>query len=110
MKLQILALTLIAATPPLCAQTAPANWTTKTSLTSQTFVPPALQTGEIYSVTVYDSASLDGQTVRSRAFCFSAPRPMARGNNTDPAACDYCVYGHDAAGKAVIVLSTEVAN
>ena len=62
MKPQILALTLALAAP-LYAQTAPANWTTKTSLTARTFVPPDLQIGEVYSVTVYDAAATNGKSL-----------------------------------------------
>ncbi len=62
MKLHFLALTLLLAAP-IYAQTAPANWTTKTSLTARTFAPPDLQIGEVYSVTVYDVAGVEGESL-----------------------------------------------
>ena len=40
----------------------------------------------------------------------SIDRLMGLGNNTGPAAYDYCVYGHDAAGKAVIVGGNTILN
>ncbi len=65
MKPLFLAATLAFATlafaAPLCAQTAPANWTSQARENgARTFVPPDLKTGEIYSVTVYAAAPLDG--------------------------------------------------
>ena len=40
----------------------------------------------------------------------SIDRLMGLGNNTGPAAYDYCVYGRDAAGKAVIVGGNTILN
>ena len=70
MKPQLLALSLIFAAP-IYAQNAPANWTSQTRPNgARTFVPPDLKTGEIYSVTVYDVAALDGKSLADylRAF------------------------------------------
>lgn len=51
---------------PARAQTAisaPAGWTSQTRAGgAQTFSPPDLRAGEVFSVTVYSSASLDGKT------------------------------------------------
>ena len=60
MKPLLLALTLALAAP-IIAQNAPANWTTQTREGgARTFAPPDLKTGEIYSITVYPAAPLDG--------------------------------------------------
>ena len=63
MRPQLLALTLIFAAPAF-AQNAPANWKTQARDNgATTFTPPDLRAGEIYSVTVYDVAALDGKSL-----------------------------------------------
>ena len=53
---------------------APAGWTTQTKTSgAQTFTPPDLAAGEIYSVTIYDSAALKGQTLPEYLRKFAGP-------------------------------------
>lgn len=52
----------------------PAGWNVQTKAGgAQTFVPPDLQTGEVYSVTIYESASLNGKTLEEYLRAFAGP-------------------------------------
>ena len=83
MKPLLLAATLALAAP-ICAQTAPANWTSQTRENgARTFVPPDLKTGEIYSVTVYAAAPLDG-TLTTWLLRFAGPTGKNAGQLAAP--------------------------
>ena len=62
---------------PVCAQQtipAPPGWTMQPrGAGAHVFTPPDLQTGEVYSVTLYDSAAMNGATLEEWARKFAGP-------------------------------------
>ena len=82
MKL-LLAFTLAFAAP-ICAQTAPTNWATQARDNgARTFAPLDLKAGEIYSVTVYAPAPLDG-TLAAWLLQFAGPVGSGAGQLSAP--------------------------
>ena len=83
----LLALTLgIAA--PIYAQTpisAPPGWTMQSRAQgANVYTPGDLQTGEVYSITVYDSAALEGKTLAEFLTAFGGTVGKKPGNLTEP--------------------------
>lgn len=84
MKSLLLALTLALAAP-LCAQSAPPGWKEQVRKTNaRTFTPSNLKAGEIYSVTVYDAAPLDSQSLENWLRSFGGPVGDKPGNLLKP--------------------------
>lgn len=64
---------------------APAGWAIQTRDNgAKTYTPPDLKTGEVYSITVYDSAAMDGKTLEEYLRKFAGPVQKAPGKLVAP--------------------------
>lgn len=64
---------------------APGGWNTQTKTGgARTFTPPDLQNGEVYSVTTYDSVSMNGKTLEEYLRAFAGPVGKTAGKLAKP--------------------------
>ncbi len=84
MKTTLLLALVLGVAAPICAQQnipAPSGWTMQPRAGgARVFTPSNLQTGEIYSVTVYDSVSLNEKTLEEYLRAFAGPVGKKVGN------------------------------
>ncbi|RYG63713.1 hypothetical protein EON80_20665, partial [bacterium] len=77
---------------PVLAQTpikAPTGWKTQArSGGATTFTPPDLKSGEVYSITTYDSQAMDGKSLAEYLRGFAGPVGNAAGKLAKPLAID----------------------